>query len=165
MLKLVPEVEYASPELEVIEHETDHPGVIRYRHQKGETVYVPWGLDRIAYESGSQDHIQLMEGIVRSLLGDDLAVETDAPGWIEITLHRQRKRNRLILHLVNHSGQDGKEVREPVTISDINLRIRAGELNSVRSTKLECKLETERRGPFLSFVLPRLELMDLLVIE
>jgi hypothetical protein len=165
LLNLVSEIEYASPEQECLEWETAHPGVISNDFGKGKAVYLPWEVDKLVYQFGIEDHSLLLEDLVRSLIGDNIIVETNAPSWLEVTLHYQAETKRWILQMVNGSGHDGVEFRDPVKMTDIYFRIKAEGIQSVRSMMLRQNIDFQSSNGYVEFTLPKLELYDLVVIE
>ena len=108
---------------------------------------------------------RIMEDLVSSLLADDRMLQTDASSSVEVTLHRQGGAGRLVLQLVNETGQDGVEFRDPVPIRDIQMKVRADAVTSVCALWCDRSLTFTEEDGWVSFLLPRLDLYDLVVIE
>ncbi len=50
-------------------------------------------------------------------------VETDAPSSVEISLRMQKEKNRLIVHLVNFTGEMTRPIQRVIPLSDITIRL------------------------------------------
>jgi hypothetical protein len=167
-LRLTNPIEYAAPEFEVIEATSRFPGLIRYNHGRGRTAYLPWQIDALVFSMGLEDHILLLEELIASLVPGGLDFHLEAPAWVEATLHTQPESGRAIVQLVNESGQDGVEFREPVEIHDISFRLRLPPgrgVGSVRSVWHDWELDYSLRDGWLECGAPVLKLYDLIAIE
>ena len=167
-LKLTNPIEYAAPEFEVIEATSRFPGVIWYTHGRGKTVYLPWEIDSLIFSMGLEDHIRLLEDLIASLVPGGFDFQVEAPSWVEATLHHQPESGRAIVQLVNESGQDGVEFREPVEIHDITFRLRLPPRRSVRSVRSlwhDWELEYTLSDGWLECGAPVLKLYDMITID
>ncbi len=165
MVPMTGELEFASPELEVLMPENGQHGFITVPQGKGVAAHIPWEIGKLIYTYGLQDHILFLEDAVKLALDEPAVIATDAPGQVEVTLYRQPN-GRMILQLVNQSGQDGIEVRSPITITDLNLTVCCKNLEKV-TTRFgeEQQLSATRQGDMLTFKLPKLELYQLITLE
>jgi len=167
-LRLTNPIEYAAPEFEVIETTSRFPGLIRYTHGRGKTVYLPWEIDSLVFSMGLEDHIKLLESLVASLVPGGFDFQVDAPAWVEATLHWQPESGRAVVQLVNESGQDGVEFHNPVEIHDIKFRLRLPKrrrVASVSSMWHGWDLDYITENGWLECGAPILKLYDLFVIE
>lgn len=164
-LKLTGPIEYASPELEVIEAATDFPGLVCYSYGRGESVYFPWEIGRLIYKLGLEDHIKIVEDLINFLIPEGFNFYIDAPSWVEATLHKQHKKKQWIIQLVNESGQDGVEFREPVKVHGIKARLKIDNVRSIRSIWNNKSLNYKISKGWVEFSLPTLTLYDLVVVE
>jgi hypothetical protein len=165
LLPMMGEIEYASPELECLTSKNGQYGLVYHFYGKGKSAYIPWELGKLVHVYGQEDHIALMEGIIDNFMEEDRPFITNAPPQVEITLHRQEN-GRQILQLVNESGQDGMEMRTPITIRDIFVGIKASPSAKViaKFGGISLLSDTVQNG-YLMITLPILELYEMITIE
>lgn len=165
LLPMTGEIEYASPELECVPPENGRYGLVLHRHGGGKSAFLPWELGKLIHAYGQEDHISLLEAVTDLLLEEPRPFVTDAPPQVEITLHRQES-GRLVLQLVNETGQDGIEMRAPVPIRDITVGVRAP-ANAKAAARFGKAgiLPCEERDGYLTMTLPELGLYQLITID
>lgn len=69
----------------------------------GRVAFIPAGLDRQFGQYQMPDHGRLLANLVRWAADGNIPLKVDGPGFFDCHLYRQE--NRLILHLVNLSGE------------------------------------------------------------
>jgi hypothetical protein len=158
------------------ELETDHPGLIWHTHGAGKTAYFPWPVDALFYGHSLMECRSLLAHAVRTVAGGR-QVETDLPPFIEVTVHRQpalasspsphpSHSGATLVHLVNGSGHQDRSYHEPAPFFDRALAVRSAQpVRRVTSAALGEELRFEQAAGWVRFRLPRLELLDLVVLE
>ena len=147
------------------EMETDHPGLLWRSHGKGKTAYFPWPVDTLFYGHSLMEYRSLLANAVRGVAGG-VQVETDLPPTVEVTVHRQPSSGATLIHLVNGSGHQDRSYFEPATFFDRSVSLRHDQpVRRVHSAVLERDLEFEQAGGRVRFTIPRLDLLDVLVIS
>ncbi|CAA9306033.1 MAG: hypothetical protein AVDCRST_MAG77-6090 [uncultured Chloroflexi bacterium] len=105
---------------------------------------------------------------VRTVLGGPAKaqVETDLPPQVEVTVHTQPSSGATLVHLVNSSGHQDRSFHPAQPFFDHTLTVRLGRsATSVRSAALGKDLPIEQVDGGEKVHLPRLDLLDLLVIR
>lgn len=144
--------------------ETGHPGLLWHRYGQGQTAYFPWPVDTLFYGHSLMECRSLLGLAVQRVAGGS-TVETDLPPQVEVTLHRQPASGATLVHLVNSSGHQDRSYHEPASFMDRRIAVRAGRpVQRVTSSALQQELRFEQDGDWVRFTLPRLELLDLLVL-
>lgn len=144
-LKLVPSTRFGPPEKSYYTSEniTNIPGVITNVFGKGKTVFIPWQIGSQYQFKGNYAQRELFVSSLKNLLKIKYDLTTDASPLIEMT--RQVNRNGAFewIGMINHSGQIGGSMREPVNIHNTNIRFKP--LHPVKEIKLM------RAGTVVSF--------------
>ncbi len=135
-LKLVPSTRFGPPEKSYYTSEniTNIPGVITNVYGKGKTVFIPWQIGSQYQFKGNYAQRELFVSSLKNLLKIEFDLTTDASPLIEMT--RQVNRNGAFewIGMINHSGQIGGSMREPVNIHNTNIRFKT--LRPVKEIKL-----------------------------
>jgi hypothetical protein len=79
--------------------ETHIPGLVLRDHGKGRIAYIPWDVGGLYYRHSSQGHGGLMADLIDHLSPQGRQLKTDAHPLVEITVMRQPRRNRTLVHL------------------------------------------------------------------
>ena len=150
-------------------YETDHPGLLWHRYGAGRTAYFPWPLDALFYGHSLPECRSLLAHAVRRVMGAAAGVallETDLPPQVEATVHRQASSGATLVHLVNSSGHQDRSYHEPLPVVDRHLALRVdGPVRRVTAAALGQELRCEQQDGRAHLLLPRLDLLELLVLE
>jgi hypothetical protein len=144
-MKFLPATRFGPPEKSYYTQEniTNFPGVISNTYGQGKSVFIPWELGSQYYFKGHYMHRALFVSALQNLLHVERTVVTDASPLIEITHLANRNGAYEWLGMINHSGQIGGSLREPVTIYNTNIRF--------KPTKPIKGLKLMRSGATLNF--------------
>ena len=125
-LKLLPATRFGPPEKSyyTADQITDFPGVISSNFGNGKSVFIPWQLGAQYELKGHYMHRTLFVSALQNLLNIERTVETNASPLIEMTHLRNRNRAFEWIGMINHSGQIGGSIREPVMISNTHIRFK-----------------------------------------
>lgn len=125
-LKLVPETRFGPPEKSYYTAAdiTAVPGVFSNVFGKGKTVFIPWRLGAQYRLKGNYAHRALFVSALKNLLQVKRSIETNASPLIEITHLTNENGKFEWIGMINHSGQIGGSLREPVTIYNTTIRFK-----------------------------------------
>jgi len=104
LLTLLPPQRFGPPELCFPDYESEMPGAIIGAHGKGKAIYVPWHADALYYRD-SLPHTRtfLTDLVVRNIPAAPVKVE--GLGALELTIQAQPEADKVLVHLINYSGQ------------------------------------------------------------
>lgn len=125
-MKLLPETRFGPPEKAYFTEAnfTGFPGVISNDYGKGKAVFIPWSIGSQYEFKGHYMHRTLFVAALEKLLNVKRTLVTDASPLIEMTHLANRNGAFEWVGLINHSGQIGASIREPVSIYQTNLRFK-----------------------------------------
>ena len=147
------------------ELETGHPGLLSHPHGKGQTAYFPWPVDSLFYGHSLMECRSLLATAVTRVSGGR-QVETDLPPQVEVTVQQQASSGAILVHLVNGSGHQDRSYFEPAPFFERTIAVRTGRpVTRVTSAALGQELSCEQQDGVARVTLPRLELLDLIVLE
>lgn len=165
LLTLVPPSMFGPPEkVHVDMVDTDRPGVFLREFGSGRFAYLPWDLGTLYYRQSSPGHAGLVADLVDNLLPTGRQVRTNAHPLVEITVMRQKARNRTLVHLVNLTGHSQTAYFEPLPVRDIRVEV-AGEFRSATARVAGRKLPVRREGRYAVFSVPQLGAYEVVVLE
>lgn len=135
-LKFLPATRFGPPEKSYYNQEeiTDFPGVISNTFGKGKSVFIPWQLGAQYELKGHYMHRILFVSALQNLLNVERTVQTDASPMIEMTHLANRNGAFEWFGMINHSGQIGGSIREPVAISNTHIRFKP--VKTIKQLKL-----------------------------
>ncbi len=145
LMKFLPATRFGPPEKAYYTQEnfTQFPGLITNTYGKGKAVFIPWELGAQYQFKGHYMHRALFISALQNLLKVERTVVTDASPLIEITHLANRNGAFEWLGMINHSGQIGRSLREPVIIHNTHIRFKP-----VKPVK---RLRLMRAGTMLTF--------------
>ena len=165
VLTLIPPAMFGPPEKVWADKvETEIPGLALKNFGQGKIAFLPWDIGTLYHMQSSPPHRQLVRDLVDYLLPAGRQVQTDAHPLVEITLMRQPSHQRMLLHLINHSGHSDTAYFPPLSMDDIRVTL-TEKFQRARSLRLQRDLPVERRQQTGSFTLPRLGAYDVVVLE
>jgi hypothetical protein len=145
--------------------ETQHPGLLWHPHGRGRTAYFPWPVDALFYAHSLPEYRSLLAHAVTSVAGGR-QIETDLPPVVEVTVDVQPSSGASLVHLVNGSGHQDRSYFEPAPFDQRRLAVRTGHpVRRVTSAAQGQELPFEQADGVVRVRLPRLELLELLVLE
>lgn len=166
LLKLVPETKFGPPEKCYFTQQniTDIPGVITNTFGKGKSVFIPWQLGSQYHFKGNYMHRALFVGVLQNILKVDRTVITDGSPLIEMSHMANRNNAFEWIGMINHTGQIGGSLREPVAIHNTPIRFKplrpVKEIKLMRSGKL---LEFNERNGWVECTVPQVNDFEMAV--
>lgn len=135
-LKLLPSTKFGPPEKSYYTEDeiTSFPGMISNDYGKGKSVFIPWQIGSQYHFKGHYAHKALFLSALQNLLKVTNSIITDASPLLEITHLANRNGAFEWIGMINHSGQIGASLLQPVVIH--NTMIRFKPLKSVKQIML-----------------------------
>ena len=165
LLTLIPPAMFGPPEKVWVDKvETEIPGLVMADHGKGRVAHVPWDVGGLYYRHSSQGHAGLMRDVIDHLLPQGRQLRTGAHPLIEITVMKQPKRGRTLVHFVSLTGHSDTAYFAPLEVRDIRVEL-AGEFRQATAARLARKLPVTAAGRYCKFTLPSLEGYEVVVLE
>jgi hypothetical protein len=165
LLTLIPPSMFGPPEKVFADKvETDKPGVLIQEIGKGKLVYLPWDIGGLYYRHSSHAHAGLLADLIDRLLPNGRQLVTSAHPLVEITVMRQPKRSRTLVHFVNLSGHSQTAYFDPIPMSGLEVKL-AADFETVRWIRAGKTLPVKRAGAFGEFSLPEMTGYEVVVLE
>lgn len=136
---------------------SNDPGLVIRRQGKGTVVYMPGDLGNTINTFHTPELMQLVAN-AGTQLGASVARLENAPGSVEVVA--RRKDNRLLVHLVNFTGEMTRPIREIVPLPDVRVTVE-GRYSRARSLWTGHALPLHNGG----VTLPSLREYDVIVFE
>jgi hypothetical protein len=135
-LKLVPATMFGPPEKSYYTEAeiTDSPGIISNQFGKGKSVCIPWQIGSQYNFKAHYAHKVLFVSALKNLLNISNSIVTNASPLIEMTRLANRIGAFEWIGVLNHSGQIGASLLEPVSIHNTTVRFKP--LRPVKEIKL-----------------------------
>lgn len=165
-LKFVPSTRFGPPEKAYYTQENiaDFPGVITNAFGKGKSVFIPWELGSQYYFKGHYAHRALFVSALQNLLSVERTVVTDASPLIEITHLANRNGAYEWLGMINHSGQIGGSLREPVTIHNTNIRFKPTKpIKEIKMMRSRTTLNFKQTDGWVECTVPQISDFEMLL--
>ena len=125
-LRLLPATMFGPPEKSYYTEKelTDAPGIISNEYGKGRSVFIPWAIGAQYHFKGHYAHKSLFMAALQNLLNLEATIVTDASPLVEMTHLSNRKGAFEWIGFINHSGQIGASLLEPVAIHNTTIRFK-----------------------------------------
>lgn len=144
------------------------PQVFARQVGKGRVVYLPFDLDRTAWEMLDPDHLRLLENCVRWAAFDDIPLEVQGPGVLDLAVWRQK--SSMAVHLVNLTNpmmmKGPFRTFYPSGAQRVRVRLPDGKRpRRVSLLAAGSQPRFEARSGWLSFEVPSFELHEIAAID
>ena len=161
-LTLIPPSMIGPPEFIHIDmKDTDRPALATRPMGKGTVAWIPWNLGGMYYRHSLPAHAGLFHDIVAGLQPHP-QLRTNAHPLVEMTLMRQG--NRMLLHLINLSGQSQTGYFAPVPMSEIQVRV-LGSFRTAKTVRSPGAVSVRVNQEYSEFTISRLTDYELVVLE
>ena len=165
-LKLLPATMFGPPEKSyyTAAQITDAPGIISNDYGKGKSVFIPWPIGAQYHFKGHYAHKALFVAAMKNLLQLESAMVTDASPMVEMTHQANRNGAFEWVGMLNHSGQIGASLLEPVPIHNITIRFKPLKpVSAMRLLKAGAPVDFKRTGDWVECTVPKIEDFEMLV--
>lgn len=145
---------------------TSHPALVVREHGRGKAVYCAGDLGSTIQNFHFPEHRQLIENLVRQLAPPPVRLE-NVPSSVEVVLRSQPEKRRLMLHLVNFTGDMTRPIRTIVPLRDVRVSV-AHEFapQRVRTLMGRRRLPVRRDAAGgATFVIPEMDEYEVVVLE
>jgi hypothetical protein len=139
--------------------ETDYPALVT----SSQAVYLPALVGEFYARYRMWEYQALIGNAVRSLYSKPLPLQADCPQTVEIELRRQP--GRLLIHLVNNTGDMQRPMSEIIPLRDIRINIQSGPVKRVHTLWSRADLAFTQEDGIVRFALPNLGLYEVVVLE
>ncbi|HEY6902226.1 MAG TPA: hypothetical protein VI233_16330, partial [Puia sp.] len=165
-MRLLPATKFGPPEKSYYTSEeiTGFPGLISNKYGDGRSVYIPWLIGTQYRQKGNYAQRTLFLASLDRLLKVDRSIQTDGSPLIEMTREANRNGAFEWVGLINHSGQVGGSLREPVVIHDTKVRFKP--LKAVKEIRLErsgVAANFSQKDGWVEVTVPRLADFEMIV--
>ncbi len=146
--------------------ETNRPVLITSQVGQGRAAYTP-GLigDFYAKYRMSEYQSLIMDTVLWARGDSSLPVEAECPATVEIEVRSQSDQERLLVHLVNNTGDMQRPIQEIVPLPAVRVSVPLTGDWSVRALWAGIDLVSREADGRIEFELPMLQLYELVVIE
>ncbi|MEM0327131.1 MAG: beta-galactosidase trimerization domain-containing protein [Thermoproteota archaeon] len=142
-----------------------NPAILMNNYGKGRCLYIAGNFFEHYNSYHNPDYRRITANAVR-LMSRRLVTLENCPQSVEITLRYQHGKRRLVMHLVNFTGEMTRPIESIIPIRD--LRISLHGFKSIRRAKalrLNMELALEYAGEDVAFKLPILREHEAIVLE
>jgi hypothetical protein len=165
-LQLIPATMFGPPEKSYYTEAeiTDVPGIISNDYGKGKSVFIPWQIGSQYNFKAHYAHKTLFVSALKNLLNINNSIVTNASPLIEMTRLANRNGAFEWIGFLNHSGQIGASLLEPVTINNTTIRFKP--LKAVKEIKLlrsNTAVTFKQSGGWIDCTVPNITDFEMLV--
>jgi hypothetical protein len=155
-LTLIPPSQFGPPDkVSALEEKTDKPGLILKSIDKGQMAFIPWHIGDLYYRFSNDKHMALVSDLIDYLLpSHQRQLKTNAHPAVEITVMKQEKPKRTLVHLINLVGHSGTTFFDAVEMRDIKIELK-GKFKKA-STVDGQRIPTKFSDGYTSFTVPTL---------
>lgn len=137
------------------------PFLVVGQYGKGRVVYSAGDIGDRYWQHPLPELKQLLANAIRWVARDTVPVRVDAPESVEAVLTRQEEQNRVLLHLINYTGEMANPISRTIPVHDIEIRIQRrwlrGEVQRVSCIGSGCELDWQSTSRSISFKLAELQ--------
>lgn len=145
--------------------ESTIPALIVNSTEAGRTVYIPSLVGDFYGRFKLPDYEKLIESILLWAHVDPLSITVDCPPTVQVEMRRNYNGEKLIIHLVNNTGDMQRPITEIIPLQNVRIRLRSNAVKKVRAIRSEIDLSFNYQDNQVEFVLPELGLYELIVVD
>ena len=142
------------------------PALTTHRFGRGEAIYSSGDLGSSIRTYRMAEHLRLVANAVQRIAPSPVILE-NGPRSIEVTLRSQQHGRRLLLHLINFTGEMRRPIEHVMPLENLRIRVRTGGTAAkIYTLRRGATLQALGNGPeWVEFVLPRMDEYEVIVIE
>lgn len=135
---------------------------------RSRVAYFPFDLDRIFWEMMDIDHGKLIANAVRWAAREEMPVDVQGPGVLDVTVWRQKE--SMTVHLVNLTNPMMMRgpFREIIPVGEQRVRVRLPENAKIRKVRLltaDREMPAEQANGWLSVTVPSVGVHEVVAID
>ncbi|MGQ9691309.1 MAG: beta-galactosidase trimerization domain-containing protein, partial [Thermoproteota archaeon] len=144
---------------------SNYAAIICSRHGAGRTVYFSSLIEDFYARYRIQDVSRIFADCVRFSMGRLPAVEVDAPETVQVEVREQKSSGRILVHLINTTGDMQRPISSIIPLSGIKVRIRGS--RPLKAFRLSDRSVLAARGvnDHYEFAVDNLVIYDVIVFE
>jgi hypothetical protein len=144
---------------------SEDPALLVHQFGKGQAVYSPGDLGATIQEFHLPEHYRIVSNAIERLAPSAVRIE-NAAGSVEVVLRSQQEGSRLLLHLINSTGEMTRPIQRVVTLEDVAVSLRTSRPVKRIHTLIEAADLKARQSPGgVRFRVPRLKEYEVVAIE
>jgi hypothetical protein len=144
---------------------SDNPVFLINEYGSGKSFYIAGNFFEHYYNYHNPDYRNILANAT-SLMARKLITLENCPRSVEVTLRQQLNNNRLIVHLVNFTGEMTRPIESTVPIRNIKITVHGfPELRHARALQLGESLPVEQKSKDVTFTLPLLKEYEIISLE
>lgn len=145
--------------------ESKYPAIICNRYRGGKTVFFSSLIEDFYARYRIHDISRVFVDCLRFAIGRPSLVEVDAPETVQVEVRENRASGRVMVHLINVTGDMQRPISNIVSLHNIKIRVRGKPPR--RALKLSDKklLDIKRIDENFELTLDRLNVYDVIVLE
>ena len=144
---------------------SDNPVFLINEYGSGKSFYIAGNFFEHYYNYHNPDYRNILANAT-SLMARKLITLENCPRSVEVTLRQQLNNKRLIVHLVNFTGEMTRPIESTVPIRNIKITVHGfPELRHARALQLGESLPVEQRSQDVTFTLPLLKEYEIISLE
>lgn len=147
-----------------VKGESDIPALITNSYGKGRVAYIPCLVGDFYNRYKLPDYQMLIGNLVRWAYRKPLPIEIDCPQTVEVELRKQDL-GRVLIHLVNHTGDMQRPISEIIPLKDIKIRLKQDNVKRVYTLKSRIDLPFTVKDGVMETSLSDLGLYEVVVVE
>jgi hypothetical protein len=164
-LKLLPATRFGPPEKSYYDDSeiTTFPGIISNIFGKGKSVYIPWAIGAQYHFKAHYAHKKLFIAAFKNMLNMEPSIITNASPLIEMTRMANRNGAFEWIGMLNHSGQIGASILEPVEIHHSTIRFKPlKRVKAIRLMRAGISIDFKQKDGWLECTVPAIKDFELL---
>jgi putative glycosyl hydrolase-like family 6 (GHL6) protein/glycosyl hydrolase family 42 (putative beta-galactosidase) len=145
---------------------SNEPAFVVNHFGKGQALYSSGDLGNAINTFHMVEFFRLIANVVRRIAPSPVVVE-NAPASLEVVLRSQQQGQRLLLHLINYTGEMTRPIERMVPLENVRLSVRTqSRVKQVRTLVHPQDLTPRVTAEgIVQFVLPRMEEYEVVILE
>lgn len=143
--------------------DTNKPGLYAADYGRGKLAYIPWDIGDLYYRASAPHHAAIVNDLIDHLLPNGRQIRTNAHPMVQMTLQRQAKEKRTLVHLVNLSGCSQVAYHPAIPMSGVQIEVQ-GRYTTARMASTGRDLPIRRSAGYTGVTLPTLDTYDVVVL-
>ncbi|MEM3479004.1 MAG: beta-galactosidase trimerization domain-containing protein, partial [Candidatus Bathyarchaeia archaeon] len=142
-----------------------NPAILVNEYGRGRCLYIAGNFFEHYYNYHNPDYRRIIHNSVRWMAKTLVTLE-NCPSSVEVTLRYQPKKDRLIVHLVNFTGEMTRPIESPIALKDIKVALHGfRKYRSAKALRLNQSLNLEESNDTLNFTIPFIQEYEAIVLE
>jgi hypothetical protein len=142
-----------------------NPAILVNSYGDGCCIYIAGNFFEHYYNYHNPDYRRIICNSARWMSKPIITLE-NCPQTVEVTIRQQPRKHRLIIHLVNFTGEMTRPIESVVALKNIKVTLhRFTEYERAKALWLEKNLSLEKNGDSLTFEVPLVQEYEAIVLE